>query len=82
MTSKHNEYAIIIDLLTEILKETIKLHKEVKRIRSKLDSNLFRLATKYDVIDNRILVCKKYYRNSVRSYVPKNTNLPIEMRFD
>ena len=82
MGKKPNEYAIIIDILTEILKETIKLQKEIKRIRTKVDSNLFRLATKYEVIDNRILVCKKEYRNSVRSYVPKKPKLPVEMRFD
>jgi len=82
MGKKPNEYAIIIDILSEILKETIKLQKEIKRIRTKLDSNLFRLATKYDVIDNRILVCKRDYRNSVRSYVPKNLDLPVKMCFD
>ena len=82
MVKKPNEYAIIIDLLTEILKETIKLQKEIKRIRTKVDSNLFRLATKYEVIDNRILVCKREYRNSIRSYVPKTPKLPVEMRFD
>jgi|TARA_E500000318_G_C3364222_1_gene135878 hypothetical protein len=82
MGYKPNEYAIIIDILTEILKETIKLQKEIKRIRTKVDSNLFRLATKYDVIDNRILVCKREYRNSVRSYVPKNPKLPVKMTFD
>ena len=82
MGKKPNEYAIIIDVLTEILKETIKLQKEIKRIRTKVDSNLFRLATKYEVIDNRILVCKREYRNSIRSYVPKTPKLPVEMRFD
>jgi|TARA_R110002020_G_scaffold243907_1_gene457484 hypothetical protein len=82
MGKKPNEYAIVVDILTEILKETIKLQKEIKRIRTKVDSNLFRLATKYDVIDNRILVCKREYRNSVRSYIPKNLVLPVEMRFD
>jgi hypothetical protein len=82
MGKKPNEYAIVVDILTEILKETIKLQKEIRRIRTKVDSNLFRLATKYDVIDNRILVCKREYRNSVRSYVPKNLALPVEMRFD
>ena len=82
MVKKPNEYAIIIDLLSEILKETIKLQKEIKRIRTKVDSNLFRLATKYEVIDNRILVCKREYRNSIRSYVPKAPKLPVEMTFD
>tara|TARA_R110002020_G_scaffold125423_3_gene282674 strand:- start:883 stop:1131 length:249 start_codon:yes stop_codon:yes gene_type:complete len=82
MGKKPNDYAIIIDILSEILKETIKLQKEIKRIRTKLDSNLFRLATKYDVIDNRILVCKRDYRNSVRSYIPKNMDLPVKMSFD
>ncbi len=82
MKTKPNENAIIIDLLSEILKQTVKLTKEIKRSRIKVDSNLFRLATKYDVIDNRILVCKREYRNSVRSYVPRHKELPVKMTFD
>jgi hypothetical protein len=77
-----SEESIIIDILSQILKETIILNREIKRIRTKVDSNLFRLATKYDVIDNRILVCKREYRNSVRSYVPKKRQVPTNMTFD
>jgi hypothetical protein len=77
-----SEESIIIDILSQILKETIILNREIKRIRTKVDSNLFRLATKYDVIDNRILVCKREYRNSVRSYVPKKRPVPTKMTFD
>ena len=77
-----SEESIIIDLLSQILKETIILNREIKRIRTKMDSTLFKLATKYDVIDNRILVCKREYRNSVRSYIPKKREVETKMIFD
>ena len=68
------ENAIIIELLQNILKETIKLTNEMTRIRSKLDSELYKIGTKYNLIDNNILVCKNKYKNSIRSYKPKIYN--------
>ena len=65
------ENAIIIELLSELLKETVKLSNEITRIRSKLDSELYKIGTKYDLIDNQILVCRNKYKNSIRSYKPK-----------
>ena len=68
------ENAIIIELLQNILKETIKLTNEMTRIRSKLDSELYKIGSKYNLIDNNILVCKNKYKNSIRSYKPKIYN--------
>jgi len=68
------ENAIIIELLQNILKETIKLSNEITRIRSKLDSELYKIGSKYNLIDNNILVCKNKYKNSIRSYKPKIYN--------
>jgi hypothetical protein len=68
------ENAIMIETLQEILKETIKLTNEMTRIRSKLDSELYKIGTKYNLIDNNILVCKNKYKNSIRSYKPKIYN--------
>ena len=78
------ENAIIIETLQDILKETIKLSNEMTRIRSKLDSELYKIGTKYNLIDNNILVCKNKYKNSIRSYQPKiyNKESPVKIDFD
>lgn len=78
------ENAIVIETLQEILKETIKLSNEMTRIRSKLDSELYKIGTKYNLIDNNILVCKNKYKNSIRSYKPKiyNNESPVKIDFD
>lgn len=65
------ENAIIIELLSELLKETVKLNNEITRIRTKLYTELYKIGTKYDLIDNQILVCRNKYKNSIRSYKPK-----------
>jgi hypothetical protein len=77
------ENAIIIELLQDILKETIKLSNEANRIRSKLDSELYKIGSKYNLIDNSILVCKNKYKNSIRSFQPKITkDTPVRLEFD
>ena len=77
------ENAIIIELLQDILKETIKLTNEITRIRTKLDSELYKIGNKYGLIDNNILVCKNKYKNSIRSYQPKLCkNSPVVIQFD
>jgi predicted RNase H-like nuclease (RuvC/YqgF family) len=78
---KNNE-SELIDLLSEVLKETIKLQREINRIRTKMESDLFKIGTKYRVIDNSILVCKNKYRNSVKSYTPLRQNVPSVMDFN
>jgi hypothetical protein len=54
------------------------------RIRSKLDSELYKIGTKYNLIDNNILVCKNKYKNSIRSYKPKiyKNESPGKIDFD
>ena len=75
--------AIIIELLQDILKETIKLSNEANRIRSKLDSELYKIGSKYNLIDNSILVCKNKYKNSIRSFQPKIIkDTPVRLEFD
>ena len=78
---KNNE-SELIDLLSEVLKETIKLQREINRIRTKMESDLFKIGTKYRVIDNSILVCKNKYRNSVKSYTPLKQNVSSVMDFN
>ena len=73
------ENAILLELLSELVKETIRLSNEIRRIRTKLDTELYKIGTKYDLVSNEILVCKNKYKNSVRSYnsrpKPQNDNL-------
>jgi hypothetical protein len=80
------ENAIVIELLSEILKETLKLSNEITRIRSKLDTELYKIGTKYELIDNSILVCRNKYKNSIRSFKPKSMpqtqNNQITITFD
>jgi hypothetical protein len=78
---KNNE-AELIDLLSEILKETIKLQREINRIRTKMESDLFKIGTKYRIIDNSILVCKNKFRNSVKCYTPLKTSVESVMDFN
>lgn len=80
------ENAIVIELLSEILKETLKLSNEITRIRSKLDTELYKIGTKYELIDNSILVCRNKFKNSIRSFKPKSKPQPqnnqITITFD
>jgi hypothetical protein len=77
------ENAIIIELLQDILKETIRLTHEITRIRTKLDSEVYKIGSKYELIDNNILICKNKYKNSIRSYQPKiSKNSPIVISFE
>lgn len=62
------ENAILLELLSELVKETIRLSNEMRRIRTKLDTELYKIGTKYDLVSNEILVCKNKFKNSVRSY--------------
>jgi len=77
------ENAIIVELLQDILKETIRLTQEVTRIRTKLDSEVYKIGSKYELIDNNILICKNKFKNSIRSYQPKvSKNSPIVISFE
>ena len=61
----------LIALNRELVKETLLVKKELIRIRSKIESDLYKIATKYNVIDNNLLVVKNKYRGSVKSYKSK-----------
>jgi hypothetical protein len=65
-----NKLEELIALNKLLVEETINLKKEMIRIRSKLETNLYKVATKYDVINNNLLVVKNQYRGSVKCYKP------------
>ena len=78
-----SENAIIIDYLNNILKETIKLSNEIARIRGKMESELYKIGNKYDMVYNSIMVCKNKYKNSIRCYTQKlKKGMPLEINFD
>ncbi len=63
----------LIALNRQLIEETCCLKKELVRIRSKLETTLYKVATKYEVLNNNILTVKNKYRGSTKSYVaPKN----------
>jgi hypothetical protein len=61
----------LIALNRELVKETLLVKKELIRIRSKIESDLYKIATKYNVIDNNLLVVKNKYRGSIKCYKSK-----------
>jgi len=63
-----NKLEELIALNKLLVEETINLKKEMIRIRSKLETNLYKVATKYDVINNNLLVVKNKYRGSIKTY--------------
>lgn len=62
----------LIALNRLLVEETTALKKELIRIRSKLETNLYKVATKYDVINNNLLVVKNKYRGSIKTYKSDN----------
>ncbi len=69
----------LIALNRQLIAETTALKKELVRIRSKLETTLYKVATKYQVLSNDILTVKNKYRGSTKSYVPKaNSNGFVE----
>jgi len=58
----------LIILNRQLVEETAIIKKEITRIRSKMESNLYKVATKYRVIDNNLLVVKNQYRGSIKVY--------------
>lgn len=61
----------LIALNRQLVEETLSVKKELIRIRSKMETNLYKIATKYNVINNDLLVVKNQYRGSVKSYKVK-----------
>jgi hypothetical protein len=64
----------LISLYKQLLSETVILKKEMIRVRGKLESNLYKTATKYNVITNDLLVVKNKYRGSVKCYKASSPN--------
>lgn len=62
----------LIELNKQILDETLAVKKELIRIRSKMETTLYKVATKYNVINNDILVVKNKYRGSIKCYKANN----------
>jgi len=64
----------LIALNRKLVEETLAVKKELIRIRSKMETNLYKIATKYNVINNDLLVVKNQYRGSVKCYKVKKVN--------
>ena len=62
----------LIELNRQLVEETLILKKELIRIRSKMETNLYKIATKYNVINNDLLVVKNKYKGSVKCYKANN----------
>lgn len=62
----------LIALHKQLVQECVLIKKEMVRIRSKLESNLYKTATKYNVVTNDLLVVKNKYRGSIKCYKSKN----------
>lgn len=61
----------LIALNRQLVEETLSVKKELIRIRSKMETNLYKIATKYNVINNDLLVVKNQYRGSVKCFKAK-----------
>tara|TARA_R100000654_G_scaffold12996_1_gene28260 strand:- start:6133 stop:6372 length:240 start_codon:yes stop_codon:yes gene_type:complete len=69
----------LIALNRELISETMALKKELVRIRGKLETTLYKVATKYQVLSNNILTVKNKYRGSMKSYTaPQNPSGYVE----
>jgi len=62
----------LIEQNKKLLDETLAVKKELIRIRSKMETTLYKVATKYNVINNDILVVKNKYRGSIKCYKANN----------
>lgn len=67
-----NNIENLIEVNKKLLDETLAVKKELIRIRSKMETTLYKVATKYNVINNDILVVKNKYRGSVKCYKANN----------
>jgi len=63
-----NNIEELIELNKKMLNETLAVKKELIRIRSKMETTLYKVATKYNVINNDLLVVKNKYRGSIKCY--------------
>ena len=58
----------LIETNQQLLVETLAVKKELIRIRSKMETTLYKVATKYNAINNDLLVVKNKYRGSIKCY--------------
>ena len=72
---------IIIDLLNQLIDETIKLQQETAKIRSKIDSNLYKVGRDYKIINNNSILMTRNKGNGVRK-VYINYQKDVENAFD
>lgn len=54
------------DLLNQLLTETIKLQQEVQRIRSKMESNMYKVGREFNIINNETVLITRNKNNGVR----------------
>ncbi len=59
----------LISLNRQLIDETCQVKKELVRIRSKLETTMYKTATKYNVVNNDLLVVKNRYRGLTKSYI-------------
>lgn len=71
----------LIELYKQLIDETVQIKKEMIRIRCKLESTLYKTATKYNVITNELLVVKNRYRGSIKCY-KTNNNIDGKISFE
>ena len=72
---------IIIDLLNQLIDETIKLQQETAKIRSKIDSNLYKVGRDYKIINNNSILMTRNKGNGVRK-VYINYQKDVESAFE
>ena len=60
---------IIIDLLNQLIDETIKLQQETAKIRSKIDSNLYKVGRDYKIINNNSILMTRNKGNNYQKDV-------------
>jgi len=72
----------LIALNRQLVEDTLAIKKELIRIRSKLETNLYKVATKYNVINNELLVVKNQYRGSVKCYKSKKSEVDGHIMFE
>jgi len=63
-----NKIDDLIALNKQLVEETLAVKKELVRIRSKMETTLYKVATKYNVLNNDLLVVKNRFRGSIKCY--------------
>ena len=72
----------LIALNRKLTEDTSIIKQELLRIRTKMESTLYKVANKYRVLDNGLLVCKNKYKGSIKIYNPINETPVGYVEFD